>query len=156
MELSKTERIWNLLSMFVFVLLLIGTGTLIRNRGMTISDIGILELVLITIATYRMTRLIVYDRIFKLVRDIIRSFGGTGLGDSLKAIITCPWCAGVWISLFNVAIFYLVPFGDLFIYAMSIAGVATFLQLTANVVGLAADERQMDVREKRKKNGFKH
>lgn len=156
MEISKTERIWNIVSMFVFVLLLIVLGTLLHERGIGISDISLFELLLICIATYRMTRLMVYDRIFKLVRDIIRSWEGTGIGDSLKAIVTCPWCAGIWISLFNVGIFYLVPFGELFIYVMSIAGIATFLQLSVNILGMVAEEKQMDLREKKKKTGFKH
>ena len=156
MKTSKTEKVWNVLSMVVFVLLLIAAGTLLIEMGIDITRITWGDLILLSIATYRMIRLLVYDRIFKLVRDFIRSFEGTGLGDSLKTIITCPWCAGVWISLFNVAIFYLVPFGQLFIYVMSIAGIATFLQLGSNIAGLVAENKQMDVREKRGKTGFKH
>jgi hypothetical protein len=156
MKTSKTEKVWNVLSMVVFVLLLIAAGVLLIQSGIDITRITWGDLILISIATYRMIRLLVYDRIFKLVRDLIRSFEGTGLGDSLKTIITCPWCAGVWISLFNVAIFYLVPFGQLFIYVMSIAGIATFLQLGSNIAGLVAEEKQIDVREKREKTGFKH
>jgi hypothetical protein len=153
MEQSKTERIWNFISMFVFVLCLIGIGILMRGRGLGADDISVIDMLIISIATYRMTRLVVYDRIFKLFRDILRSFQGTGIGDSLKTIVTCPWCAGVWISLFNVAVFYLVPYGVLFIYVMTIAGISTFLQIGVNILGLAAEERQMDVREKRKKTG---
>jgi hypothetical protein len=156
MKTSKTEKVWNILSMVVFVLLLIAAGTLLIEMGIDITRITWGDLILLSIATYRMIRLLVYDRIFKLVRDFIRSFEGTGLGDSLKTIITCPWCAGVWISLFNVAIFYLVPFGQLFIYVMSIAGIATFLQLGSNIAGLVAENKQMDVREKREKTGFRH
>jgi hypothetical protein len=156
MKTSKTEQVWNVLSMIVFVLLLIAAGILFIRSGIDITRITWGDLILISIATYRMIRLLVYDRIFKLVRDFIRSFEGTGLGDSLKTIITCPWCAGVWISLFNIAIFYLVPFGQLFIYVMSIAGIATFLQLGSNIAGLVAEDKQMEVREKREKTGFKH
>jgi hypothetical protein len=156
MKTSKTEKVWNILSMVVFVLLLIVAGSLLIESGIDVTRITWGDLILISIATYRMIRLLVYDRIFKLVRDFIRSFEGTGLGDSLKTIITCPWCAGVWISLFNVAIFFLVPFGQLFIYVMSIAGIATFLQLGSNIAGLVADNKQMEVKEKREKTGFKH
>ncbi len=155
MEISKTEKIWNVLSMFVFVLLLIALGTLLNDRGIEIKNISLFELLLICTATYRMTRLMVYDRLFKLFRDILRSFEGSGLGDSLRTIVTCPWCAGVWISLFNVAVFFLVPFGELFIYVMAIAGVATFFQLGVNVLGMMAEEKQIDISEKRKRTGFK-
>ncbi len=143
-----------MVSMFVFVLLLIALGFLMETRDTGIGNISIFDLLVISIATYRMIRLMVYDRIFKLVRDISRSFEGTGIGDSLRAIITCPWCAGVWISLFNAAIFLLVPYGDLFIYIMAIAGVATFLQLGANILGIVAEEKQIDLKDKREKTGF--
>ncbi len=152
METAKAEKIWNFISVFVFVLFLIGVGILLDSQDISISDISLLDLLLICIATYRMTRLIVYDRIFKLFRDFVRSLGGTGLGDSVKTLITCPWCAGVWLALINVALFYLVPFGVLFIYILAIAGVATFFQIGVNVVGLVAEEKQMEVREKRKKS----
>lgn len=155
MKQTNTEKIWNVVSMFVYVLLLIALGTLLNARGIGVDSISVFELLLICIATYRMTRLMVYDRIFKLFRDISRSFENSGFGASVKTILTCPWCAGVWISLFNVAIFFLVPFGHLFIYIMAIAGVATFLQLGVNIMGMFADEKQMDVREKRKQTGFK-
>lgn len=154
MEISRTEKIWNMVSMIVFVLLLIVLGILLNNKSISIESLSILDLLLICIATYRMTRLMVYDRIFKLVRDIIRSFEGTGLGDSLKAIVTCPWCAGVWISLFNVAIFFLVPFGVLFIYVMAVAGIATIFQLSVNILGMVAEEKQIELKEKRKNTGF--
>lgn len=155
MKQTNTERIWNIVSMFVYVLLLIVLGTLLKDRGISISDISIFDLLLICIATYRMTRLMVYDRIFKLFRDISRSFENSGFGASIKTILTCPWCAGVWISLFNVAIFFLVPFGVLFIYVMAIAGLATLFQLSVNILGMTAEEKQIDLKEKREKTGFK-
>jgi hypothetical protein len=153
MEQSNTERIWNMVSMIVFIFLLIGAGFLMQERETGITRISAFDLLVISIATYRMTRLVVYDRIFKLFRDIFKSFKGTGLGDSLRTIVTCPWCAGVWIALFNVVIFLLVPFGQLFIYVMAIAGVATFFQIGVNILALRAEEKQIDVREKRKING---
>ncbi len=153
MEQTNTERIWNLVSMFVYVLLIIAVGALLHNRDIDITGISIFELLIISIATYRMTRLLVYDRIFKLVRDVLKSFRGTGLGDSLRTIVTCPWCAGVWIALFNVAIFFLVPYGKLFLYVLSIAGISTFFQIGVNIMGLVAEDKQMHVRERRKSAG---
>jgi hypothetical protein len=154
--MKTTEKIWNLVSMFVFIIVLIIIGILLDNHGLDIKEIRILDLLLICIATYRMIRLVVYDRIFKIARDLMRSFKGSGLGDSLVTIMTCPWCAGIWIALLNIPIFYLVPFGDLFIYVMSIAGISTFLQLGSNIAGLVAENKQMEVRERREKTGFKH
>jgi hypothetical protein len=110
MTISKTEKIWNVVSMLVFVLLLIVLGILLKAEGTEITDIRLLDLLLICIATYRMTRLLVYDRIFKLVRDIIRSFEGTGIGDSDKGNRYLPLVCRSMDSSFQCGHFLSCPF----------------------------------------------
>jgi len=156
MKITTAEKTWNLLSSIIFVLLIVVVGFLINQKGIILEDISVLTLIILMIATFRLTRIIVYDRVFKVFRDIIRSFEGSGIGDSMKAIITCPFCAGVWVALFVVACYFLIPFGDFFVYIMAIAGVGTYIQLTINYIGLAADEKQMDLIKKREETGFKH
>ncbi len=150
MKPTKSEKLWNIVSMFVFLIVFSGVAYIFHIKSIDIRDIGIFDFAVISLATYRMTRLVVYDRLLKLFRDIIKSLSGTGFGDSLKSIITCPWCAGVWISLFNVFIFFVVPYGNMFLYIMAIAGIATFLQLLVNITGLTAEGKQIDVKKKRK------
>lgn len=156
MKITTAEKIWNLLSSIVFVLLIVVVGFLLDKKGVALEDISVLSLVILMIATFRLTRIIVYDRVFKVFRDFIRSFEGSGIGDSMKAIITCPFCAGVWVALFVVACYFLIPYGNFFVYVMAISGAGTYIQLTINYIGLAADEKQMDVIKKREETGFKH
>lgn len=156
MKITTAEKIWNFLSSVIFVLLLVVIGFLLERKGIALEDIGVLKLVILMIATFRLTRIIVYDRVFKVFRDFIKSFEGSGIGDSMKAIITCPFCAGVWVALFVVTCYFLIPYGDFFVYIMAISGVGTYIQLTINYIGLAADEKQMDVIKKREETGFKH
>ena len=47
MKQTNTERIWNVVSMFVYVLLLIALGTLLKDRGIRIETISIFDLLLI-------------------------------------------------------------------------------------------------------------
>ncbi len=145
---TNAEKWWNMVSTLVFVLLVIIAGKLFEGAEVDFREISAFELFIIILATYRVTRMLVYDRVFKLIRDLIRKMEGKGFGDSLKAIVTCPWCAGVWLALFNTSIYYLVPYGDLFVTLMAVAGVATFLQLSINVIGLKADEKQIDLKRK--------
>jgi hypothetical protein len=156
MKITTAEKIWNLISSFVFVLLIIGVGILFDRNGIVLEEISILQLIILMLATYRLTRIIVYDRVLKVFRDFIRSLEGSGIGDSLKAIITCPWCAGVWVALFVVVCYFFIPYGDVFVYIMAISGVATYIQLTINYVGLAAEEKQINVIKKREETDFKH
>jgi hypothetical protein len=156
MKITTAEKIWNLISSFVFVLLIIGVGILFDRNGIVLEEISILQLIILMLATYRLTRIIVYDRVLKVFRDFIRSLEGSGIGDSLKAIITCPWCAGVWVALFVVVCYFFIPYGNVFVYIMAISGVATYIQLTINYVGLAAEEKQINVIKKREETDFKH
>jgi hypothetical protein len=156
MKITSAEKIWNLISSFVFVLLIIGVGILFDREGIVLEEISILQLIILMLATYRLTRIFVYDRVLKVFRDFIRSLEGSGIGDSLKAIITCPWCAGVWVALFVVVCYFFVPYGNVFVYIMAISGVATYIQITINFVGLAAEEKQMNVMKRREETGFKH
>lgn len=156
MKITTAEKIWNLISSLVFVLLIIGVGILLERKGIVLEEISVFKLVILILATYRLTRIIVYDRVLKVFRDFIKSFAGTGLGDSMKAIITCPWCAGVWVALFVVISYFFIPYGNVFVYIMAISGAATYIQITINYVGLTADEKQMDVMKKREETGFKH
>jgi hypothetical protein len=72
----------------------------------------------------------------------------------IKEIITCPWCAGVWVALIIVAIFFLVPFGELFIILLSISGIASFIVILVNYVGLSTEEKQFDMKEKTKDSDY--
>jgi fatty acid desaturase len=61
-----------------------------------------LQLLIYALAVARVTGLIVADSITEPVRDAITARlddrPGT-LGESIATLITCPWCAGMWVSL---------------------------------------------------------
>lgn len=156
MKITNAEKIWNFISSLVFAFFVVVVGILLGRKGVILEEISILNLVIMMLATYRLTRIIVYDRVFKVFRDFIKSFEGTGIGDSMKAIITCPWCAGVWVALYVVFVFFLIPYGDFFVYIMAISGVATYIQISINYIGLASEEKQKIVMEKREETEFKH
>jgi hypothetical protein len=109
---------------------------------------------LMVLASYRLTRILVFDKIFKLFRDFFRAHQRLYIFFVIKEIITCPWCAGVWVALTIVAIYFLVPFGQLFIILMAISGVASFVVIMVNYVGLSTEEKQFDMKEKTKDSDY--
>lgn len=61
-----------------------------------------LQLLLYALAVTRVTGLIVADAITEPVRDwVIERLDDrpATLGSALATLITCPWCAGMWVSL---------------------------------------------------------
>lgn len=61
-----------------------------------------LQLVIYALAVTRVTGLVVSDSITEPVRDWIIDHlddRPATLGAAIATLITCPWCAGMWISL---------------------------------------------------------
>jgi len=85
----------------------------------TIGELTALDLVLLILASYRITHLLVFD---KLAEPVRRYFfvtvpgaaaetvpRGRGLRRFIGRGLSCFWCAGVWVSALVLAAFSLLP-----------------------------------------------
>ena len=140
MEKPK-QNAWNFASLFVYFILLVTVGFLLERKGIDISKTSIKDLVFIILASYRLTRIVVFEKIFKFFRDFVKSKEKYAVLTTLKFIITCPWCMGVWISLIVVLLFFYVPYGKFIVYVLAISGVASFIIMLANLLVLTVDEK---------------
>ena len=148
------QHSWNFWAALFFVACLVGLGFLLEYKGVTLEDFTVGKIALLSLATYRLTRILVFDKIFKLFRDFFRARQRLYIFYVVKEIITCPWCAGVWVALVIVAIFFLVPFGELFVVLLTISGIASFVVVFVNYVGLSTEEKQFDMKEKTKDSDY--
>lgn len=152
------QYIWNIifgiffLSFFSMGMIILGSEGYITRETMTLFDV-----VIMTLATFRMTRLFVYDSMTKFLReqfyDVEVKRGGkaqlvrplAGPRRTLNDLFSCPWCFGMW-SAATVSFFYmLTPLAYFPILVLAIAGVATLLQLTANLIGWKAEQAKIEV-----------
>jgi len=133
------EKTLNFISSIAYLSVFIASVWLIRNAGIGIDQISAVDAIVLVLATYRISRMIVYEKIFSLVRYFISKNSGKALFASVNNLITCPWCTAVWIALFLFDIYWLVPYGDYFIYIMSISALATPLVLISNALTLRND-----------------
>lgn len=140
MEKPK-QNAWNFASLFVYFILLVTVGFLLEKKGIDISKTSIKDLIFIILASYRLTRIVVFEKIFKFFRDFVKAQEKYTLLTTLKFIITCPWCMGVWMSLIVVLLFFIVPYGKFIVYVLAIAGVASFIIMLANLLVLTVDEK---------------
>lgn len=130
-----------------YIVCLVALGYGIKRYGITREDFGIGDIALMSIATYRLTRILVFDKIFKLFRDFLKSREKLHVFYVIREIITCPWCAGVWVALIVVALYFMVPFGDIFIILLTISGIASFIVVSVNFIGLSTEEKQHKVKD---------
>jgi hypothetical protein len=151
---NEQQKTWNFWATLFFILCLTGLGFALERKGITRKDFTLGNIALMVLATYRLTRILVFDKIFKLFRDFFRTHQQHYVFYVIKEIITCPWCAGVWVALIIVTIFFLVPFGQLFVILLTISGIASFIVIVVNYVGLSTEEKQFDMREKTKDSDY--
>lgn len=151
---SEQQKSWNFLATLFYILCLVALGFGLKRSGVTREDFGVGDIALMAIATYRLTRILVFDKIFKLFRDFLKSREKLYVFYVIREIITCPWCAGVWVALIVVALYFMVPFGDVFIILLTIAGIASFLVVSINFIGLLTEEKQQKVKELRQDSDY--
>lgn len=124
--------------------------------------IGIFDAVLISLASFRITRLFVYDGIMQFVRDwflhrtvmytsdevvIRRKKYPSGFLRAMSDLFSCPWCFGLQAAMLVVFFFYLSPLAWIVIFMFAVGGVATFVQLMANAIGWRAENLKRSTEE---------
>lgn len=88
-------------------------------------NIDLSHVLILALAVYRLTRLVVEDEILDKVRNLVwKRYGAlTGIG----YLITCYWCTSFWVSSLVVVLYIIVP--------VPVTAVALILALSA-ITGL--------------------
>ena len=99
------------------------------NDNYVPTDIPIFDLVILTLAIFRVTRLFVYDEITNFLRDFFAKWKNW-LSKSLSELINCPWCTWIWVSLILTFMYYISPIFWTFLLILAMASIVSFLQVT--------------------------
>lgn len=95
---------------------------------------------LIGLASFRLTRVIVYDKIADFIRapfldefieegEVYISPKGKGIRKWIGELISCYWCTGVWVSAGLLGIYFFFPkIGIPIILVFSVAAVAGIIE----------------------------
>lgn len=130
---------WNIGFTVVFAALsCIGYGIVVRTHGVP-HTISLGDAVIIVLATFRLTRLAVYDSITAWARDMVAHGKPFTLVGTLKTLANCPWCMGLWFGLVTVTAYYALAFAWFFLLVLALGGVASLVQIFANWLGWHAE-----------------
>ena len=152
---ERKHQAWNFWSAFVFFGLVVLVGFLLEKKGMDIEDITLKQAIVIILASYRMTRILVFEKIFKYFRDALKKREDLYVIGTLSSIITCPWCAGVWVTMIIIVFYFLVPYGILMVYVLAMAGIASILILYSNMLHMRTERKQrIHLQQKGPRNDF--
>ncbi len=139
---ERKHQAWNFWSAFVFFGAVLLVGYFLNRAGIDIRDLTMKEAVLVILATYRMTRILVFEKILKHFRDALKRRENLYVIGTIHSMVTCPWCAGVWVTLIIIVFYFLVPYGALLVYVLALAGLASMVILVSNLLHMYTERRQ--------------
>lgn len=151
------QYFWNLVFALFFVML-VGMATIIlETEGYKkLNELTYFDLLLISLASFRLIRLVVYDKITAFFREqfwdatemktkVVLTKAKVGPRRTLADLLSCPWCFGIWASAMVTFFYLLTPYAYYAVLFLALAGVATFMQLLANLIGWKAEELKQKV-----------
>lgn len=113
-----------------------------KEGGLYISAFHFL---IITLASFRLTRLIVYDGITEFIRkpfheiyeevledgstETYLKIKGTGFRHWMGQLLSCYWCTGIWCTaIIYICYSFFYPLAEPFILILAIAGCAAIIE----------------------------
>lgn len=143
------SKLWNIIFSIVFLALFFLSAIVIEKTG-RLMTLSLFELTIITLATFRLIRLVVYDKVMIWFREIFDIKEPTGLFATLKDLTSCPWCFGVWAALLTFVLYFIVPYGNLLVLLLAISGVAASIQILMNLIGWNAEYKKIETQKLKK------
>jgi len=164
-RLKEDQNFWNFLASVFFLCALVYAMWEIwgENSGVFPRAVPPFDVVLMAFAAFRVTRLIVYDKIARWFRELfaqrhefeeegvvyieVRPYG-SGLRNTIHDLLGCPWCIGFWSALIMAFCYFVFPWAWFVIFFLALAGMGSALQVVANGIGWWAESLKIEARER--------
>ena len=151
------QYFWNFVfTIFFLILVVMGAIILETESRIRLTELSLTDYVLVTLASWRLTRLFVSDAITKFFREQFWDVVKVGKGLSLEKptvgprrtladLLSCVWCVGLWMSSTVIFFYLLTPYAIFPVAMLAVAAVASFLQIFANLVGHKAEQAKIEI-----------
>lgn len=151
------QYFWNVVFLIFFLCLIFMAGVILESEAYKLYvDLTLMDFVLISLASFRIIRMVVYDKIFAFFREqfydateykeqvvLVKPEGGPRR--TLADLLSCPWCFGVWATAMVSFFYLLTPYAFFPILFIALSAVASMLQITANLIGWKAEQLKNEV-----------
>lgn len=143
--MPKDQAVWNavfsLLFLVLFVTFFWGLTDGLDNFTW-LYLLSTMDIVLLSLATFRIIRLITYDKIFNFVRQwfLVRQEDGSyvkpagGPRRTIAELIECIWCTGLWAALGVSVLYFAADIGRFLVIILAVAAVGTLLQNISQMI----------------------
>ena len=149
------QHIWNILFTGFFLVLAVLAYLTLHVGGRMPTYIPLFDAVLLVLATFRLTRLFLHDVIMQWLRDLfldvqvledgtlMRREPSKGPRKTVSILLGCPWCFALWAGFVTSFAYFLTPYTWFFIFILAVAGLASLLQILANLLGWSAEHKKI-------------
>ncbi|WP_163529847.1 DUF1360 domain-containing protein [Halobacillus ihumii] len=101
-------------------------------------DMGWFAFIVLIFASFRFTRLVVDDLILEWARKpfekVVTTTDSSGHSEEWREprgiigeFLHCHWCVGVWSAFLMIVIYYLIPYGEIVLLILAIAGLQSII-----------------------------
>ena len=148
------QYFWNVVfTLFFLVLVVLGAIILETEARIPLDQLALVDYVLITLATWRVIRLFVYDEVTRFFREQfwdVKQVGRarklekpkTGPRRTLADLMSCPWCFGIWASAMMIFFYLITPYALFPVALLALSAVATFLNNVSRLVASKIEEKE--------------
>lgn len=145
------QYFWNIVFTLFFIgLIVVAIIILDTEARLDYRELTLMDMTIMTLATWRVIRLFVCDTVTKWFREqfwnvnkvgkqLVLEKPASGPRRTIADLLSCPWCFGVWASAWVVLLYLSSEVAQYIILFLAISAVATFLQILANLVGHRAE-----------------
>jgi Protein of unknown function (DUF1360) len=157
-EYQMEEKIkqWNILAVILFVVLSIILLRCLEARGFLIDYLPFGDFMILSLAIFRIIRLVAYDNITLFIREafldvktvryaeegeefIERVASENSFKRTVSKLLNCPWCIGVWITLLVLYVYVAYPYLFIVFILLALSSVASLFQMFSNLLGWKAE-----------------
>jgi hypothetical protein len=154
----KEQDHWNAIFSIAFLgIAVLGFWAISDIFGTTgwVYSISTFDIAILGLATFRLIRLLSYDKIFLFVRlwfldvDSAQGEGGQvsytkpqrGPRRTVSELLECIWCTGIWSALAVGILYFIHPLGTFLTIILAIGAVGSFFKNVSQAVAVHAQRR---------------
>src|SRR5690348_8254335 len=138
---AQELQFWNAIALAIFILLAALALWLIARFGPDEITLGLVDFIVLALASFRLAHLFTDDRIFYFARALVFDRSGSRLTKAERGwrrvaceLFECLWCAGLWSALFVVTIYFLGLWGVFIDVLLAVAGLGSLLAVISRAL----------------------
>jgi hypothetical protein len=145
------QYFWNIVFLLLFGAFFTSSVIILEgNPTAALHTLTPFEFVILSLATFRLTRLFVHDKITAFFREqfydakklktgIVLEKPKSGARRTLADLMSCQWCFSMWAGAIIIFSYELTPYAWYPILVLALSGVSSFFQCVATYIGSKAD-----------------